>query len=290
IMNTALKQLINKTTQDQFWVTEDFKQAFGRLDMTSVDDVFAFGGGQELVKANIASFRTRTVFDTSRPASTLFLKRYDQAPVTVQIKNWVQGRKRRSNSMIELEPMVKLAALGIGVPRPVAHGQVWQGLFETRSFLVTEKIPNAQSLEKQLPACFADKTQINLKPQRDFLQKLARFVKRFHALGYRHRDLYLSHIFRNPQGDLFLIDLARAFEPRLRKERFLIKDLAQLHFSLPGHAFTRTDRLRLYLAYVEQTRLDACDKLFIKKLLAKVSRMTRHDLKRGKTVPYLDHA
>ena len=289
-MNPALKQLINQTTKDQFWVAEDFKQAFDRLEMNSVDEVFAFGGGQELVKANIASFRTRTVFDTSRPASTLFLKRYDQAPVTVQVKNWLQGRKRRSNSMIELEPMVKLAAQGIGVPRPVAHGQVWHGLFETRSFLVTEKIPNAQSLEKELPACFGSKARINLKPQRDFIQSLAQFVRRFHTLGYRHRDLYLSHIFRNSQGDLFLIDLARAFRPRLRKERFLIKDLAQLHFSLPGHAFTGTDRLRLYLAYVEQPRLNPRDKLFIKKVLAKVTRMTRHDLKRGKTVPYLDPA
>jgi hypothetical protein len=289
-MTPALKQLIHQTTQDQFWVAEDFRQAFDALGMTSVEGVFAFSQGHELVKPNIAGFRSRTALDTTEPSTTLFLKRYNQAPMTVQLKNWFQGRKRRSNSMIELEPMVKLAAQGIGVPRPVAHGQRWHGLFETRSFLVTEKIPSAQSLEKELPACFESKDQPNLKPQRDFMRTLAQFVSRFHGLGYRHRDLYLSHIFRNTEGDLFLIDLARAFQPRLLKERFLIKDLAQLHFSLPGQAFTRTDRLRLYLAYVQQTRLSASDKLFIKKLLTRVTRMTRHDLKRGKAVPYLGHA
>jgi hypothetical protein len=289
-MTHALKQLIDQSTQEQFWVAEEFKQAFDGLGMTSVDGVFAFDQGHELVKANIASFRSRTAFDTSDPASTLFLKRYDQAPRILQLKNWLQGRKRRSNSMIELEPIVRLAAQGIGVPRPVAHGQTWHGLFETRSFLATEKIPNAQSLEKQLPPCFASKRQIHLKAQRDFLRTLAQFVRRFHDLGYRHRDLYLSHIFRNLQGELFLIDLARAFQPRLRQARFLSKDLAQLYFSLPGYAFTKTDRLRLYMAYVQQNRLTARDKRFIKKLLARVTRMTRHDLKRGKTVPYLSHA
>ncbi len=289
-MTHAPRQLINQTTQDQFWVAEEFEQAFDNLGMTSVDGVFAFDQGQELVKANIASFRSRTAFDTSEPHSTLFLKRYDQAPRTLQLMNWLQGRKRRSHSMIELEPIVRLAAQGIGVPRPVAHGQTWRGLFETRSFLATQKIPDAQSLEKQLPPCFASKSQVNLKAQREFLRALAGFIRRFHDLGYRHRDLYLSHIFMNLQGELFLIDLARAFQPRLRKTRFLIKDLAQLHFSLPGHAFTRTDRLRLYLAYVKHNRLNTRDKLFIKKLLAKAVRMTRHDLKRGRAVPYLSHA
>ena len=289
-MNQTLKQLIGQTTTDQFWVSEDFKQAFDALGMTSVEGVFAFSQGQELVKENIAGFRSRTAFETRDPEGTFFLKRYDQAPVKVQLKNWLQGRKRRSNSMIELEPMVKLAALGIGVPRPVAHGQAWRGLFETRSFLVTEKIPNAESLEKQLPPCFESRRPDNVRRQREFIRTLAGFVRHFHEQGYRHRDLYLSHIFRNSQGQLFLIDLARAFQPRLRKERFLIKDLAQLNFSLPGQAFTRTDRMRLYLAYARQNRLYARDKRFIKKLLARVTRMARHDLKRGKTVPYLSQS
>jgi hypothetical protein len=286
-MNNALEQLIRQATANQFWVADDFKQAFSDLGMTSMDGVFAFDQGQELVKKNIAGFRSRTAIDIAEPRSTLFMKRYDHAPWTVQLKNWLNGRKRRSNSMIELEPIVRLAALGIGVPHPVAHGQTWHGLFEQRSFLVTEKIPNAQSLEKQLPDCFESLSPIHIKQRRIFIRELAQFVRHFHDLGYRHRDLYLSHIFRNTQGELFLIDLARAFQPVLRKERFQIKDLAQLYFSLPRHAFSRTDRLRLYLAYVNRERLWARDKAFIKKILIKVARMTQHDLKRGKAVPYL---
>lgn len=278
---------MSQTTANQFWVAEDFKQAFHELGLASMDGVFAFDQGQELVKKNIASFRSRTAFHTQTPESTLFMKRYNQAPLKTQLKNWLNGRKRRSNSMIELAPIVKLAALGMGVPRPVAHGQTWHGLFEWRSFLVTEKIPNAQSLEKQLPECFESSSWSHMKQRRAFIQELAQFVRRFHDLGYRHRDLYLSHIFRDTAGQLFLIDLARAFQPGLLKRRFQIKDLAQLNFSLPGYAFSRTDRLRLYLAYRQQEKLNTQDKSFIKKLLTKVDSMTRHDLKRGKAIPYL---
>lgn len=286
-MIQTLAQLIRQRTTDQFWVSEDFKQAFDRLGMTSADDVFAFDQGQELAKAGLAEFRSRTAIETTAPDSTVFLKRYDQAPKGFQLKNWLQGGKRRSNSMIELEPMVRLAILGVGVPHPVAYGQVWHGLFEYRSFLATEKIPDAQSLEKKLPACFESNSESNVRQQRKFIKTLAEFVRRFHKLGYRHRDLYLSHIFRNTRGDLFLIDLARVFQPRVRRRRFLIKDLAQLYFSLPGQAFTRTDRLRLYLAYTKRPKLNSRDKVFVKKLLAKVARMTRHDQKRGKAIPYL---
>jgi hypothetical protein len=286
-MNKTLKQLVDQTTTNQFWVADDFKQAFDALGMTSVENVFSFKKGQELVKPNIANFRSRTAIDTQHPESTFFLKRYNHAPVMVQLKNWLSGKKRRSNSMIELEPIVRLTTQGIGVPRPIAHGQTWHGLFETRSFLATEKIPNAQSLEKQLPPCFESQNPTCVKERKAFIQTLAQFVKRFHDLGYRHRDLYLAHIFRNTQGDLFLIDLARAFQPAVLKKRFLIKDLAQLNFSLPGFAFSKTDRLRLYLAYVQQDRLNTCDKAFVNKILIKVSRMTSHDLKRGKTIPYL---
>jgi len=138
-MNRTLKQLVDQTTTNQFWVADDFEQAFDALGMTSVETVFSFKQGQELVKSNIASFRSRTAVDTQNPESTFFLKRYNHAPVMVQLKNWLSGKKRRSNSMIELEPIVRLATQGIGVPRPIAHGQTWHGLFETQSFLATEK-------------------------------------------------------------------------------------------------------------------------------------------------------
>ena len=87
------------------------------------------------------------------------------------------------------------------MPKTVAYGEQWGRLFEKRSFIITERIPAAESLEKKLPDCFnKPATAENLKLRRNFITQLAGFVKRFHETGYRHRDLYFSHIFYNANG------------------------------------------------------------------------------------------
>ncbi len=81
-----------------------------------------------------------------------------------------------------------------------------------------------------------------MKLKRNFLERLAAFIKKFHETGYRHRDLYLAHIFYGDSGEFYLIDLARAFKPRLFEERYRVKDLAQLYYSAPKRYFTMCDR------------------------------------------------
>ena len=66
---------------------------------------------------------------------------------------------------------------------------------------------------------------------------------RFHDTGFRHCDLYFSHIFLGEGGKLYLIDLQRVFKPVLFKERFRVKDIAQLYYSAEAKYFSRSDRL-----------------------------------------------
>ena len=83
------------------------------------------------------------------------------------------------------------------------------------------------------------------------LADLAGLVGRLHRSGFVHRDLYLSHIFFD--GLSFrLIDLQRAFRPRWRRRRWLIKDLAALHFSTPAEQVGRWERLRFLCWYVRE--------------------------------------
>ncbi|MHC4913366.1 MAG: lipopolysaccharide kinase InaA family protein, partial [Planctomycetota bacterium] len=126
----------------------------------------------------------------------------------------------------------------------------------------------------------------NLRLQRNFIARLAAFIKKFHETKYRHRDLYFSHIFYANNGEFHLIDLARAFKPRIFTERFRIKDIAQVHYSAPARHFSRTDRLRFYINYSGRDKLNTTDKVFIKKAMAKAERMARHDTKHGKPVPF----
>jgi len=267
---------------DSFLVDPNYGDPLAGVGLTSIDAVFAFDAARNLTKSNLAGYRSRLQFEIDSPQSarptTVFLKRYDRPPIPVQFGNLLRHRSRKSCASCEFEPICELSAAGIRTPRVIAYGAQWAGLLENRSFIVTEKIPDADAIERRLPDCFdAAATAANLRARKDFIAGLARFVRRFHATGYRHRDLYFAHIFHDARGDFHLIDLARAFRPVLLKERFRLKDIAQLHYSAPGARFSGSDRLRFYLAYTGRKTLGRRDKAFIRRVVAKANRMARHD-------------
>lgn len=277
-----------------FLVAEPFRDALALLGLTSLDAVFAFEAGRDLAKANIGRHRRRLAFDVSpvnsdRPVR-VYLKRYDRPPILAQLRHWLSHHERRSFARMECETIDRLAAAGINTPRAVACGERWGTIFEQRSFLMTEEVKGSRSLESQLPPCFTGSlTCEKRRARRDFICRLALFIRRFHETRYRHRDLYLSHIFCSDEGEFCLIDLARAYRPFLQ-QRFRIKDIAQLHYSAPMESFTQVDRLRFYLAYVGRRRLLPRDKAFIHAVVRKAHRMARHNRKRGNRIPFLGHA
>ncbi|MFC1738581.1 lipopolysaccharide kinase InaA family protein [Planctomycetota bacterium] len=270
-----------------FFIYADFEDSFRKAGLNSIDKIFAFKAGKDLSKDNLASYRRRIQFQLDKPPITLFLKRYDNPPILVQLKNWLSLRKRASCALLDFKPTRKLSAAGINTARTVCYGEEWGFFFEKRSFCITEKIAEAESLERKLPEYFTvvDKP-VKLKQRRDFIKRLANFIRKFHETGYRHRDLYFSHVFLDGREKFYLIDLARAFEPLVFCEKFRIKDIAQIFYSAPAKYFSKTDRLRFYLRYAAIKRLTTKDKSFIRKVLKKTKRMARHDIKHGRIVPF----
>lgn len=275
-----------------FFMADRFRDAFNQLGLTSFDDVFAFDSGRDLAKANIGRFRRRVQFEATpagaaRPVK-VFMKRYDRPPLLGQIRNWLLHHGRKSFASAEREAIEHLAAAGVETPRVAAYGEQWGFFFEQRSFLMTKEIEDSQSLERRLPKCFDEPATLDfLRARRECIRRLAEFVRRFHATGRRHRDLYLSHIFCSDAGEFCLIDLARASRP-LRQRRFQIKDIAQLHYSTPARRFSRTDRLRFYRTYANCRRLLPRDKAFLRAVVKKASRMAQHNVKHGGVPPFLE--
>jgi heptosyltransferase II len=276
-----------------FFVDSGYKAGFQKLGLTSIDTVFAFQAGRNLAKDNLAPHRSRIEFQIyppgriESPATTVFLKRYDRPPISAQLKNWLSAKKRISCGFAEVDAARQLAAMGINTPRMVAWGQQWGVFFEKRSFAAIDKIPDGESLERSLPGFFnGPATAENLILRRRFIRQLAAFIRKFHDTGYRHRDLYLCHIFRTPDGRFYLIDLARAFRPMLLGALYRIKDVAQLHYSAPAKYFSKTDRLRFLRAYLGREKLNAEDKILIRRITNKAKRMARHDAKHGRVVPF----
>jgi len=274
-----------------FFIDPDYRAALGRLGLTSVEAVFSFEAAKDLAKSNLAAFRSRVRFEIDAPGpsqpTTVFLKRYNFPPAAHQLRNWLAARARKSCGALEYAVTSELSATGIGTPKPICYGEQWGLLFEKRSFIITQKIADAEALERRLPPCFSERaTSENLKLRRSFIAHLASFVRKFHQTGYRHRDLYLSHIFYSDKGSFFLIDLARAFKPHLLARRFQIKDLAQLYYSAPGRHFSRTDRLRFYVGYAGRRELTAEDKVLVREVIGKAERIARRERKHGRQVPF----
>jgi heptosyltransferase-2 len=266
-----------RKTAATFFVEPAYKAGLEKLGLTSIEAVFDFQAGSNLTKDNLAAHRSRIEFQIESPATTLFLKRYDRPPIFVQLKNRLSAKKRISCAYAELEAAKNLAQCGVNTPRMVAWGVHWGAIFEKRSFVIIEKVKGGVSLERRLPDFFnGPATAENLEMRRRFIRKLAAFVKKFHDTGFRHRDLYFSHVFWTHSGEFFLIDLARALRPILFSQRYRIKDLAQLHYSASSKYFTKTDRLRFLHTYLDS----AIDRVFARRITKKAERIARHDAKR----------
>jgi len=276
-----------KEISSGFFVDAEYVEIFRKMSLTSIDAVFDFDAGDNLSKANMAGYRSRLRFELGDCGQVVFLKRYDRPPILMQLKNWLSHLKRCSTAYFDFLPTVALKAANINTPKTIAYGQQWSGVFEKRSFIIMEKISNAEALERKLPDFFYNEASAGTFKQRcDFIENLADFTKRFHASGLRHRDFYLAHIFLDDDGQLYLIDLQRAFKPKIFTGRFRVKDIAQLHYSSPGEYFSCTDRVRFYLRYSGKTKLGFKDKLFISRVKAKAWRMALHDMKHGRDVPF----
>ena len=273
-------------------VAPEFQAALDALGLTCLDAVFVFDRGRDLAKRNIGSYRRRLQLEVTLPGvkqpTKLYLKRYERPPRFQQLMHWLRHGRRISFGCGEHDVSQRLASEGIGTPHTVACGQEWGTLFEKRSFLMTREVPDGEALERRLPPCFCGSaTGERARQRRDFIERLAKFVRQFHNTGFRHRDLYFAHIFCSTDETFCLIDLARAFRPILRR-RFQIKDLAQLHYSAPRDFFSATDRLRFYRAYLGRESLDASDRRLLAAVVKKAVRMARHNRKHRIPVPFLD--
>jgi hypothetical protein len=268
-----------------FFADEQSAELLQKAGLTSIDEVFKYSGGDELVKENIGKHRSRTMIEIE--GKTYFLKRYTNTPMSKQIANWIDHGQKKSTADYDRGPVQLFEKADILTPKTVAYGCQWKLGFEKRSFIITEKIASAQSLEKRLPDCFyGGNTPGNHKRKCEFIEKLARFAKRFHQSKMRHRDFYFAHLFLNTDDELYLIDLQRVFMPEILSERYRVKDIAQLHYSAPGDIVSCSDRMRFLKHYLGKENLTFANKRFLRKVKFKAWHMADHDIKHGRSVPF----
>ncbi len=252
-------------------VAEDWAAELEAAGIRTATDLNDLEGGQDLPKATLGAWRSRTRINLER-IGTCYLKRYHHPPASQQLRRILSGSLTRSTARTEWDQIGKLQSAGVGTVTALAFSEKHIGVWEEWSSILLRELPG-----KSLEAVVLDQPQ---RFPRRWAERLAAFIADFHRAGFIHRDLYLCHIFVELQSDqpIFrLIDLARLFRPRWRRQRWLVKDLASLNYSTPPAAATSCDRLRFFKTYLGVARLQQSHRAIAKKIVQKTKRIAQHD-------------
>jgi len=216
-------------------ISPDLLRAIRDEGLDTIEGAFAYTKGEELSKPGLGH-RRRIRFsltDRSGKQHVLYLKLYDCERIAGRSRPRRSNRGASSPAEVEFENIEALRAAGLPIMQAVICGRDGE-----RSCLIVTAVPGTK-----LETCmndFVGSRKETPEAIEAFTLDLARLVRRFHSLGYVHRDLYFSHVFLNETDggtELYLIDLARAFVPGWRRKRWLIKDLAQLKYSAPSRVW-----------------------------------------------------
>ena len=265
--------------QGRLLVQQRWIELLSREGLESFRDFMSTDKGQ-ILGQRADRVRMRIELDNAEGKKVFYLKRYNRS-------GWIRrlfmalGVCSRSKGRRELTNICRMqkASLATLVAAAVGESGVNEG-----SFILVEELSGYQPLHEFMASFLAepDQTEI-LRGKRELVRALAKYIKRLHAAGLDHRDLYLCHFFLRPEEpsqSLRLIDLQRVRRSwGLQQRHGFIKDIAAMNYSADHSGITRTDRLRFVLEYFETRRLNLRQRLFLRAVVRKTQRISRHDRK-----------
>jgi heptose I phosphotransferase len=214
-----------------FEVTEAFKNNWGTHP--TFDELMALEGE---IYRQVARRKTLKFSLNDR---VYFAKIHQGVGWAEVFKNLFQGRLPILGAKNEYDALSVLHKLRIKTMDLAAYGRRGLNLAEQESFVVTESLEPAVSLEDFCADWAVHKPSFKLK--RALIKRIAQITRTLHENGINHRDLYICH-FLLKEGELeslknvddvalYLIDLHRVQIREKTPRRWQIKDLAALYFS-----------------------------------------------------------
>ena len=186
---------------------------------------------------------------------------YFRLPVLGALNEW-NGAHHLQQLKIDT---LTIAGYGTTTGDPTGYGTATGNPAKRQSFIITEEISNAKSLEEfcsiwqKRPV----RAGAELRFKRWLIRQLAETARRLHNSGANHRDFYLCHFLLQPgyengqlagsASQLFVIDLHRMQLRRQTPKRWKIKDVAGLHYSSMDLGLTQRDRLRFMKIYTQHS-------------------------------------
>jgi len=173
----------------------------------------------------------------------------------------LQGKLPVLGAQDEYRAILALQQAGVRTMTIAGYGVRHSNPARRESFIITEEIGNAVSLEELIEGKGGPTP--TLRKKRVLIREVAAIARAMHRRGVNHRDFYLCHFLLPEQwlvrqnGEappLHVIDLHRAQVRRRVPLRWRLKDLAGLHFSSMNAGLTQRDRL-LFIACYENRPL-----------------------------------
>jgi len=209
-----------------------------------------------------------------------YLKRHRQSVSIGRRLLRLTGRRLLSEGRKEWEYILAFHDRLLPTMTPVAMGErMLPGGFQ-ESFVLTRGLEEFEPLESLAPKRFAPPLSVDrIKEKRTLIRAIAELTTTMHWHGFYHRDYYSPHLMLLKQGrafepDIKLIDLQRVLKSPWLSHRWMVKDLASVHFSFGGLGLTRTDKLRFLRAY---SPVAARDRALMKAIMRKTKKIALHD-------------
>lgn len=267
-----------KTVISPGW--EDILRAHG---LNAVDSVYRIEGGKIAARSGSTEVRELQV-DSGPVVRTIFIKKYWARRASQLWSGFFRGTfLGRSKVRREYENLGRLREWGLDAPQPISYGEERRAGWLTRSYLISEGIPDPTPLHvfirdrlASLPREAASRTR------RQLIEQLAAYTRRLHERHFVHHDYFWRNILIAGSGldHFFLIDAhkGRKWFP-WEGANARAKDLAALQAPAPRF-FRRSEMMRFFLCYRNHQRLDARDKDLIRLTLKLAGPMRAKQLSR----------
>ena len=221
----------------------------------SLDAVFALEGEQ------ITRDRLSEVLRVRVGARHYYVKRYGIAGKGLRR---LIGRPRIQG---EWRNLLYFRAWGLPAATVVGYGMEYRGGLFQRGAMITEELPATTDLAQM--AANQDPRLQDWHWVNHVLQQVALAAREMHKRGFTHNDLKWRNILvdNQPLSNIHLIDCPGGtfwWGPFLEYRK--LKDLACLD-RLGKRQLSRTQRLRFYLVYTGQTRLEKQDRKRLRKII-----------------------
>jgi len=235
---------------ENIFFAESWEQYFQRFGLISFDDFYHHCGTSRVGRNTRRNVEKFTLGDAAY-RKVFFIKKFHNPHLKDTISAVYNFGWPTSQARVEWDNAWYLLNNGIGTYKPVCIGERSGMGIERESFVVTEELESVSLVE------FVIENWHLLERSRHekIIVAAAELVRGVHELGVSFPDLYLWHVFINPdrpdeKKQLSIIDLHRMRQKGLSPRR-KIKELGRLYWSMSSEYFDQEQKELLITAYID---------------------------------------